>query len=152
MVKYATSTWWFLLCTIQKHIFLSTLFFLQFVHMELVLLLGRLYANNSEHFPCRAYYQAWRDLTIERGKGEELEEIGACQMLMVAISKKLGNKSSFLQSISLQDLANSGVFEWERSMYSWTSIMILCTNQVHQTLFNFCMFEIIFFKSINSFI
>lgn len=63
---------------------------------------------------CRSYYQPWKDLSSDYADVEKLEEIQACQKLLVSISTKLGGKSLFSQALSLQDLESSGVFEWER--------------------------------------
>ncbi|KAL3520732.1 hypothetical protein ACH5RR_018881 [Cinchona calisaya] len=63
-----------------------------------------------------SFYQPWRDLSLERAEVEKLEEIHACQKLMVLILKKLGNKSLFSQFLSPQEVENLDVFEWERSI------------------------------------
>ncbi|XP_027162829.1 uncharacterized protein LOC113763268 [Coffea eugenioides] len=63
-----------------------------------------------------SYYQPWRDLSLKRAAVEKLEEIHACQKLLVLILKKLGNNSLCSQFLSLQDVENFDVFKWERSI------------------------------------
>lgn len=63
-----------------------------------------------------SYYQPWRDLSLERTEVEKLEEIHACQKLLVLILKRLGNNSLFSQFLSLQDVESLDVFKWERSI------------------------------------
>lgn len=44
-----------------------------------------------------------------------VDELQACQSILVMVSNILGKKSSLSRFISDLDMENSGVFEWERS-------------------------------------
>lgn len=45
-----------------------------------------------------------------------MDEFHACQSLLVLISNFLGNKSQDLPIQSYQDVENSGVYQWEKSI------------------------------------
>lgn len=63
-----------------------------------------------------SFYKQWKDLSFEPTDTQKLDENQACQSLLVEISNILGRKSIYPQYLSHQDLENSGVFKWERSM------------------------------------
>lgn len=65
---------------------------------------------------CRSFYQPWKDLTSEPTDLEKMDELHACQSLLVVISNFLGKKSLDAPFLSHQDVENSGVYKWERSI------------------------------------
>ncbi|KAK9082672.1 hypothetical protein Scep_029143 [Stephania cephalantha] len=65
-----------------------------------------------------SYYKPWEDLTSTQTELEKIEERHACQTLIVIFSDALKGKSSelgLLPILTHQDLAKSGVFEWEKN-------------------------------------
>lgn len=64
----------------------------------------------------RSYYQPWKNLTAELSDLEKLEELHACQSLIVLFSTVLRRKSFNFHVLSIQNVENSGVFKWERSL------------------------------------
>lgn len=64
----------------------------------------------------RSYYQPWKNLSAELSDLEKLEELHACQGLLVLFSTVLRRKSFDFHFLSIQDVENSGVFKWERSL------------------------------------
>ncbi|KAK6946890.1 LOW QUALITY PROTEIN: Nucleolar pre-ribosomal-associated protein 1, N-terminal [Dillenia turbinata] len=62
---------------------------------------------------CRSYYQPWEDHSYEKTASEKLDELQACQSLLLIISRVLEKKPVDLESI--QELENSGVYKWERN-------------------------------------
>ncbi|KAK9133497.1 hypothetical protein Scep_013025 [Stephania cephalantha] len=65
-----------------------------------------------------SYYKPWEDLTSTQTELEKIEERHACQTLIVIFSNTLKGKSSelgLLPILTHQDLAKSGVFEWEKN-------------------------------------
>lgn len=79
---------------------------------------------SSIHCPAEAnrswrwsYYQPWNDRSLELTDLEKMDELHACQTLLVNISNVLGNKS--LDSscvVTCRDVEKSGVFKWERNI------------------------------------
>ncbi|CAK7338479.1 unnamed protein product [Dovyalis caffra] len=64
-----------------------------------------------------SFYQPWKDLSSEPSESQKMDEQHACQSLLVTISNVLGNKSlDDKQVLSHQDVENSGLFKWERSI------------------------------------
>ncbi|KAK3036680.1 hypothetical protein RJ639_031548 [Escallonia herrerae] len=63
-----------------------------------------------------SYYQPWKDHSCELTDAEKLDEIQACQSLLLIISDILGKNSLHLPLLSYHDVESSGVFEWERSI------------------------------------
>lgn len=63
-----------------------------------------------------SFYQPWKDLTSEQTDLEKMDELHACQSLLVVISNFLGKKSLDAPFLSHQDAENSGVYKWERSI------------------------------------
>ncbi|XP_022850181.1 uncharacterized protein LOC111372195 isoform X4 [Olea europaea var. sylvestris] len=63
-----------------------------------------------------SYYQPWRDLTFELDQVQKMDEIHACEQLLVVISNILGQKSLCTHFLSLQEDNISHAFERERSI------------------------------------
>eukprot|EP00261_Vitis_vinifera_P031648 XP_019072891.1 PREDICTED: uncharacterized protein LOC100264016 isoform X4 [Vitis vinifera] len=63
-----------------------------------------------------SFYQPWKDLTSEPTDLQKMDELHACQSLLVVISNFLGKKSLDAPFLSHQDVENSGVYKWERSI------------------------------------
>ncbi|OMP06680.1 hypothetical protein COLO4_07980 [Corchorus olitorius] len=63
-----------------------------------------------------SFDQPWKDHSTELSDSERIDERHACQKLLVMISNVLWRKSSDFQGLSLQDVENSGVFRWEKSI------------------------------------
>ncbi|XVE52806.1 hypothetical protein DITRI_Ditri02bG0153700 [Diplodiscus trichospermus] len=63
-----------------------------------------------------SFEQPWKDHSSELTGLERIDELHACQTLLLIISKVLWRKSSDCLASSLQDVENSGVFKWERSI------------------------------------
>ncbi|XP_043690978.1 uncharacterized protein LOC122641755 isoform X2 [Telopea speciosissima] len=63
-----------------------------------------------------SFYQPWKDLSSELTDLQKLEEHHACQALLVIFSNALGVRSLDLPILSYEDVENSGLFLWERSM------------------------------------
>ncbi|KAJ4982168.1 hypothetical protein NE237_033005 [Protea cynaroides] len=63
-----------------------------------------------------SFYQPWKDLSSELTDFQKLEEHHACQALLVIFSNALEVRSSDLPILSYEDVENSGLFLWERSM------------------------------------
>ncbi|XP_022717540.1 uncharacterized protein LOC111276058 isoform X2 [Durio zibethinus] len=63
-----------------------------------------------------SFDQPWKDHSSELTGLERIDELHACQTLLLMISNMLWRKSSDFWELSLQDVENSGVFEWERSI------------------------------------
>lgn len=64
----------------------------------------------------RSFYQPWKDHSSKLTDSEKIEEIHACQMLLLIVSKMLARNSLYSKLISLKDVEKLGVFEWERSI------------------------------------
>lgn len=64
----------------------------------------------------RSFCQPWKDLSSKSTDSETMDELHACQSLLVIISDVIGKKSLHSQFLSHQDLENCGVFNWERSI------------------------------------
>ncbi|GMP22619.1 hypothetical protein CsSME_00000555 [Camellia sinensis var. sinensis] len=63
------------------------------------------------------FYQPWMDLSSKStDAAQKLDEHHACQSLLVVISNVIGKKSSHSHFLSLQDIENCGVFNWEKSI------------------------------------
>lgn len=64
-----------------------------------------------------SFYQPWKDLSCELSESQRMYEQHACQSLLVIISNVLGKKSSDdTRVLSLEDVENSGLFKWERTI------------------------------------
>nr|GLL17945.1 uncharacterized protein LOC109190705 isoform X2 [Ipomoea trifida] len=63
-----------------------------------------------------SFYQPWKDHSSKLTDSEKIEEIHACQMLLLVVSKMLARNSLYSKLISLKDVEKLGVFEWERSI------------------------------------
>ncbi|KAK0600723.1 hypothetical protein LWI29_017841 [Acer saccharum] len=63
-----------------------------------------------------SFYQPWKNLSSEPTDLQKMDELHACQTLVVIISNILGKKSSDSRVLSCQDFEISSVFEWERSI------------------------------------
>ncbi|KAA8534396.1 hypothetical protein F0562_031913 [Nyssa sinensis] len=63
-----------------------------------------------------SFYQPWKDLTADLTDSERMDEVHACQSLLVIIANVLGKNSLDFQVLSHQDLEKCGVFKWERSV------------------------------------
>ncbi|XP_058204610.1 uncharacterized protein LOC131318694 isoform X1 [Rhododendron vialii] len=63
-----------------------------------------------------SFCQPWKDLSSKSTDSETMDELHACQSLLVIISNVIGKKSLHSQFLSHQDLENCGLFNWERSI------------------------------------
>ncbi|XWS10328.1 hypothetical protein CRYUN_Cryun39dG0066900 [Craigia yunnanensis] len=63
-----------------------------------------------------SFDQPWEDHSSELTDLERIDQLHACQTLLLMISNVLSRKSSDFHALSLQDIDNSGVFIWERSI------------------------------------
>ncbi|KAJ6950483.1 hypothetical protein NC651_004216 [Populus alba x Populus x berolinensis] len=64
-----------------------------------------------------SFYQPWKDLSCELSESQRMYEQHACQSLLVIITNVLGKKSSDdTRVLSLEDVENSGLFKWERTI------------------------------------
>ncbi|XP_042478161.1 uncharacterized protein LOC122059441 isoform X2 [Macadamia integrifolia] len=63
-----------------------------------------------------SFYQPWKDLSSELTDLQKLQEHHACQALLVIFSNALGVRPLDLPILSYEDVDNSGLFQWERSM------------------------------------
>ncbi|KAK1584375.1 hypothetical protein Q3G72_032415 [Acer saccharum] len=63
-----------------------------------------------------SFYKPWKDLSSVPTDLQKMDELHACQTLVVIISNILGKKSSDSLVLSCQDFEISSVFEWERSI------------------------------------
>ncbi|KAL2465102.1 Ribosome 60S biogenesis N-terminal [Abeliophyllum distichum] len=63
-----------------------------------------------------SFYQPWREISFELDGVKKIDEIHACEQLLVVISNILGRKSLCSHFLSLEDVKISLVFEWERSI------------------------------------
>lgn len=70
----------------------------------------------------RSFYQPWKDHSSNLTDSKKIEELHACQMLLLVVSKMLGRNSLYSKLISLKDVEKLGVFEWERSILSLNQI------------------------------
>ncbi|KAK2639656.1 hypothetical protein Ddye_027451 [Dipteronia dyeriana] len=72
----------------------------------------------AEANPCWrwSFYQPWKNTSSEPTDLQKMDELHACQTLLVIISNILGNKSLDPRVLSCQDFEISSVFEWERSI------------------------------------
>ncbi|KAK9268341.1 hypothetical protein L1049_000090 [Liquidambar formosana] len=59
-----------------------------------------------------SFYQPWKDLSSEQTDLEKLDELHACQTLLVMISNVLGERSLDLHVLSHQDVENSVPSFW----------------------------------------
>ncbi|KAJ7014998.1 hypothetical protein NC653_004328 [Populus alba x Populus x berolinensis] len=65
----------------------------------------------------KSFYQPWKDLSCELSESQRMYEQHACQSLLVIITNVLGKKSSDdTRVLSLEDVENSGLFKWERTI------------------------------------
>lgn len=65
---------------------------------------------------CRSFDQPWKDPMLEVTDSQKMEELHACESLLVIFSNLLGKQSSEFQVSSTQDIDRFGVFEWEKSI------------------------------------
>ncbi|XVF29975.1 hypothetical protein REPUB_Repub16aG0017500 [Reevesia pubescens] len=63
-----------------------------------------------------SFEQPWKDHSSELTSLERIDELHACQTLLLMISNVLWRKSSDFLAFSLKYVENSGVFKWERSI------------------------------------
>ncbi|WRX29039.1 Nucleolar pre-ribosomal-associated protein 1 [Theobroma cacao] len=63
-----------------------------------------------------SFDQPWKDHSSELTDLERIDELHACQKLLVMISNVLWRKSSDFLALSLQAVENCGVLKWERSI------------------------------------
>ncbi|KAL3649706.1 hypothetical protein CASFOL_006109 [Castilleja foliolosa] len=63
-----------------------------------------------------SYYQPWRDLSMELSDVEKLNEIHACERLLILASNILLQKSGCSHFSPLKDVDDLHVHEWERSI------------------------------------
>ncbi|KAE8719932.1 DEAD-box ATP-dependent RNA helicase 32 [Hibiscus syriacus] len=60
-----------------------------------------------------SFGQPWEDDSSELSELERIDELHACQSLLLTLGNALRGKPSDFQGLSLQDVDNSGVFNWE---------------------------------------
>ncbi|XP_024160593.1 uncharacterized protein LOC112167757 isoform X2 [Rosa chinensis] len=63
-----------------------------------------------------SFDQPWKDPMLEVTDSQKMEELHACESLLVIFSSLLGKQSSEFQVSSTQDIDRFGVFEWEKSI------------------------------------
>ncbi|KAK1582320.1 hypothetical protein Q3G72_013962 [Acer saccharum] len=63
-----------------------------------------------------SFYKPWKNLSSEPTDLQKMDELHACQTLVVILSNILGKKSSNSRVLSCQDFEICSVFEWERSI------------------------------------
>ncbi|GAV68651.1 Npa1 domain-containing protein [Cephalotus follicularis] len=68
-----------------------------------------------------SFYQPWENLSFELTVLDKMDEFHACQTLLVMILNA-GKKSLDLQGILPEDLENSGLYKWERSIIEMNSL------------------------------
>ena len=71
---------------------------------------------NVMYYLYRSFDQLLEDNCSELTDLERIDELHACQTLLLMISNVLWRKSSDFHALSVQDIENSGVFIWERSI------------------------------------
>ncbi|KAL6954143.1 diphosphoinositol-polyphosphate diphosphatase [Sarracenia purpurea var. burkii] len=63
-----------------------------------------------------SFDQPWKDISSEStDDAGKVDELHACQSLLVIISNIVGKKSPHSHILSLKDIEDCGVFDWERS-------------------------------------
>lgn len=65
---------------------------------------------------CRSFYGPWKDLSLEVTDLQKMDELHACQTLLVIFANVLSRKPVDSQVLSPLDVEKSGVFEWEKSI------------------------------------
>ncbi|KAK8618415.1 hypothetical protein V6N13_132407 [Hibiscus sabdariffa] len=63
-----------------------------------------------------SFEQPWEEDSSQFTDLERMDGVHACQSLLLTISNELRSKSSDFQGLSLQDVDESGVFEWETNI------------------------------------
>ncbi|XP_048318581.2 uncharacterized protein LOC107431767 isoform X2 [Ziziphus jujuba] len=63
-----------------------------------------------------SFYQPWKDPSLELTELQKIEELHACQTLLVIFSNVLGSRPSEFQILSTEDVENFDVFQWEKSV------------------------------------
>ncbi|GMI77626.1 EMBRYO DEFECTIVE 2788 [Hibiscus trionum] len=63
-----------------------------------------------------SFEQPWEEDSAQLTDLERMDEVHACQSLLLTLSNVLRRKSADFQGLSLQDVDESGVFEWETSI------------------------------------
>ncbi|XP_050368197.1 uncharacterized protein LOC126786419 [Argentina anserina] len=63
-----------------------------------------------------SFDQPWKDPMLEVIDSQRMEELHACESLIVVFSNLLGKRSSEFQVSSTQDIDRFGVFDWEKSI------------------------------------
>ncbi|GAB2277806.1 hypothetical protein Dimus_012510 [Dionaea muscipula] len=63
-----------------------------------------------------SYEHPWVDPSSEQSDMEKMDELHASQSLLLVLSELLEKRSSDVRRLSYQDLENSGVFQWEKSV------------------------------------
>ncbi|KAK8989349.1 hypothetical protein V6N11_063781 [Hibiscus sabdariffa] len=63
-----------------------------------------------------SFEQPWEEDSSQLTDLERMDEVHACQSLLLTISNVLRSKPSEFQGLSLQDVDESGVFEWETNI------------------------------------
>ncbi|KAI7735982.1 hypothetical protein M8C21_022394 [Ambrosia artemisiifolia] len=73
--------------------------------------------TEANHLWRWSFEEPWKD---PASKSCSVDELQACQSVLMAVSKVLGLKSSLTHFLSDLDLEKSGVFQWERSLVAET--------------------------------
>ncbi|CAH9077203.1 unnamed protein product [Cuscuta europaea] len=63
-----------------------------------------------------AFYQPWKDHSSKLSDTEKIEEMHACQLLLLVFSKMLAGNTLDSGFILINDVEKLGVFEWEQSI------------------------------------
>ncbi|KAL8538638.1 hypothetical protein ACS0TY_000600 [Phlomoides rotata] len=63
-----------------------------------------------------SYHQPWRDLTVQLNDVEKLDEIHACERLLMAASNVLLHRYGCSHFFQLKDVDNLNLHNWERNM------------------------------------
>ncbi|XP_057475147.1 uncharacterized protein LOC130763274 [Actinidia eriantha] len=63
-----------------------------------------------------SFYQPWKDLSSKSTDDEKMDELHACQTLLVVISNVISKKSLHSRILSHEEIETCGVFDWERNI------------------------------------
>ena len=70
----------------------------------------------------RSFYEQWKEPALELTDLQKMDELHACQTLLVIFANGLRRKPLDLQVLSPLDVERSGVYEWEKSIISASSV------------------------------
>ncbi|KAL6552782.1 hypothetical protein OROHE_008146 [Orobanche hederae] len=81
-----------------------------------------------------SYYQPWRDQSMELSDVEKLDEIHACEKLLIVASNTLLEKSGCSHFFPLKDINNLHVHEWEKSTIQSDNFGFLTPDRTEATM------------------